>query len=134
MKIYKGRRNENHELIVMASGQPLDLRCDLWNHSPTGFECGYGGSGPAQLALALLADCLGDDSLAVQLHQTFKWAVVSKLPREGWTLTEAEILKRSTRLNQRKGDEYGCSLFNLQRAVGCVSSLARRHLRDRLEC
>jgi hypothetical protein len=37
----------------------LDPRLDLYNHSPTGFAWGYGGSGPAQLALALLADVLG---------------------------------------------------------------------------
>ena len=40
--------------------KPLDSRRDLWNHSPTGFEWGYCGSGPAQLALALLADHLGE--------------------------------------------------------------------------
>jgi hypothetical protein len=28
-------------------------------HSPTGFETGYGGSGPADLALSILADFLG---------------------------------------------------------------------------
>src|SRR2546426_5830744 len=41
-------------------------RLDLWNHSPTGFECGYGGSGPAQLALALLAEHLRNDEQAVR--------------------------------------------------------------------
>ena len=25
-----------------------------WNHSPDGFNWGYGGSGPAQLALAIM--------------------------------------------------------------------------------
>jgi hypothetical protein len=30
----------------------LELRLDLFNHSPIGFEWGYGGSGPAQLAPA----------------------------------------------------------------------------------
>src|SRR5262245_22144387 len=35
---------------------PLPLCLELRNHSPTGFEWGYGGSGPAQLALALLVD------------------------------------------------------------------------------
>lgn len=90
MKQYEGIR-EGHALIVTMNGRPLDPRLDLWNHSPTGFECGYGGSGPAQLALALLADCLGNDELAIQLHQSFKWAVVAKLPREGWRLTERQI-------------------------------------------
>ena len=30
-------------------------------HSPTGFECGYGGSGPADLALSIMADHWGVD-------------------------------------------------------------------------
>jgi len=34
----------------------LPMRLDLVNHSPSGFEWSYGGSGPAQLALTLLAD------------------------------------------------------------------------------
>lgn len=29
---------------------------DVANHSPTGFEVGYGGSGPHQLALAILTE------------------------------------------------------------------------------
>jgi len=34
-------------------------------HSPTGFECGYGGSGPADLAASILADFLGVKSRTV---------------------------------------------------------------------
>jgi hypothetical protein len=75
---------------VTVDGQQLDPRFDLWEHSPTGFEWGYGGSGPAQLALALLADHLGDDEQAIALHQDFKWAVVTKLPHS-WTLTTDDI-------------------------------------------
>ena len=77
-------------------------------HSPTGFEWGYGGSGPADLALAILAHYLGEQEavrrclergdrdeenkpLSLRLHQDFKWAIVARLPREGWRLTGAEI-------------------------------------------
>lgn len=44
----------------------------LWNHSPDGFQWGYGGSGPAQLALAILLDLTGDPELSVSRHQQFK--------------------------------------------------------------
>jgi hypothetical protein len=48
---------------------------------------GYGSSGPAQLALALVADALGDEK-AARLHQAFKWKVVVRFPACGdWTLT-----------------------------------------------
>ena len=90
MKRYEGRR-EGYAAAVFVNGRPLNPRLDLWNHSPTGFEWGYGGSGPAQLSLALLADHLGDDHRAVELHQDFKWAVVAKLPKRGWTLTSRQI-------------------------------------------
>ena len=71
---------------------PLPLRLDLFNHSPSGFEWGYLGSGPAQLALALLAHCTGDDPYAVARHQAFKEEVVARLPRErSWRMTEAQV-------------------------------------------
>jgi len=40
--------------------RPLDPRLDLANHSPSGFAWGDGGSGPAQLAPAVLADLYGE--------------------------------------------------------------------------
>ena len=69
-------------------------------HSPDGFQWGYGGSGPADLALGILLDYLGEDpterqlyrgdSLAWALHQDFKWAFVAKFGRV-WQLTGEEI-------------------------------------------
>ena len=73
-------------VVCLVNGSPLPLRLDLWNHSPTGFEFGYGGSGPAQLALAILADCCGDE-LAVKYHQAFKWAVIARVPGFGGSVT-----------------------------------------------
>ena len=90
MNSYAGIR-EGHAIRVTVNGRPLNPRLDLWNHSPTGFEWGYGGSGPAQLALALLADHLGNDDAAVSLHQDFKSQVVASLPHRGWTLTSEQI-------------------------------------------
>ena len=71
--------------------RPLDPRLDLRNHSPTGLNWAYGGSGPAQLALALLADALGDDRRALAVYQDYKWRVVTHLDNAGWELTAAEV-------------------------------------------
>ena len=90
MKCYAGTR-EAHAVVVTVDDRPLNPRFDLWNHSPTGFEWGYGGSGPAQLALALLADCIGNDEQATELHQEFKRKVVANLEGRGWTMTSHEI-------------------------------------------
>jgi hypothetical protein len=79
-------------VIVTVNGRPLNPRLDLYNHSPTGFEWGYCGSGPAQLALAILADHLADDRQALDVYQRFKWAVIVELPRKrSWTLTDQVI-------------------------------------------
>lgn len=71
---------------------PLPVRLDLRNHSPTGFQWGYGGSGLAQLVLALLADHLQDDDEALARYQDFKWKVIASLPQgKTWELTPAQI-------------------------------------------
>jgi hypothetical protein len=64
---------------------PLSPRLDLRNHSPTGLSWGYPGSGPAQLALALLADATGKDEVALRFYQKYKAEVVAKLPKD-WEL------------------------------------------------
>ncbi len=104
-KHYAGTRNTNEELsvvIVHDSGatEELPLRLDLRNHSPSGFEAGYGGSGPAQLALAILCDALDDDQRAIRIYQQFKFRVIASLPRDrDWTIeaydviTEAETIE-----------------------------------------
>lgn len=72
--------------------KPLDPRLDLQNHSPSGFSWGYGGSGPAQLALAILADFLNDDQRALALYQHFKFILISRLDRDAsWTLDSNRI-------------------------------------------
>ena len=95
MKNYTGRRNGN-TIEVTVNGLGLNPRLDLWNHSPTGFEWGYSGSGPAQLALALLADHLGDDENAVKLHQYFKRTAVANLTHSRCRLTSGQVSKALT--------------------------------------
>lgn len=89
MKTYEGRR-EGSAPIVTVNGARLNPRLDLYNHSPSGFEWGYGGSGPAQLALAILADCLGAEE-ALDFYQDFKRLVIANLPNRGWALTKEQI-------------------------------------------
>lgn len=104
LKIYEGTRTGPHRGVVrvvvgeltvdgrVVNTRPLPLRLDLYTHSPDGFEWGYGGSGPSQLALALCADALGDDRRALGLYQHFKWQHVAKFPQAGWRLTEEQIV------------------------------------------
>jgi hypothetical protein len=90
MKLYEGTRTPEG-CRVTVDGRPLDLRHDLRNHSPDGAEWGYGGSGPAQLALALLADATDDDELAQTHYQRFKREVIAGFERDRFLITQAEI-------------------------------------------
>ncbi len=100
MKVYQGRaeRTERGGFYVTVvdpntGPRPLEPRNDLFNHSPDGFAWGYGGSAPAQLALALAADVLGDDEQAVAIHQRLKSELITWLPQDqDWNLTEAQVL------------------------------------------
>jgi hypothetical protein len=96
MKEYRGIRTGDG-VTVTVNGQPLNPRHDLRNHSPDGFEWGYSGSGPAQLALAILADHLGDDARAQALYQEFKFTVVAGFQGDEWRMNSTaidEALKR----------------------------------------
>jgi hypothetical protein len=74
-----------------GTARDLPLRLDLRSHSPTGPEWGYAGSGPAQLALALAADVLGDDDQAQDVYQRLKFRLVGRLPHDGWSLTVDQL-------------------------------------------
>ncbi|MHB8524355.1 MAG: DUF6166 domain-containing protein [Limisphaerales bacterium] len=103
MKTYHGSRTADGTSEVWVSDgakkYPLPLRLDLRNHSPTGFAWGYGGAGPVQLALALMADACGDEA-AQGNYQDYKWAIIAGLPAS-WTLTEAAIRRF---VEQRRSD------------------------------
>ena len=65
---------------VLIDGQPfgIDESLQVRNASPTGFNWGYGGSGPAQLALAICLLYLPAPK-ALAAHQLFKWQIVCNL-------------------------------------------------------
>jgi hypothetical protein len=106
MKVYRGRRSEHSctvEVEENGESRLLNPRLDLRNHSPTGVEWSYAGSGPAQLALALAADVLGDDDRAQDVYQDFKFKVVGRLPHDGWVLTEGQIRSALEAIEEKHG-------------------------------
>jgi hypothetical protein len=93
VKLYRGGRSLDGAVVTVAEGseeRPLDPRYDLRRLSATGFEWTYEGAGPAQLALALLADHLGDDARALALYERFMRAIVAELDNS-WELSSADI-------------------------------------------
>ena len=61
-------------------------------HSPDGFEWGYHGSGPADLARSIVGDVLGEKNPHPAHYQRVKSQLVAQIPREGGEITEAEVL------------------------------------------
>lgn len=64
------------ETMLLDPAKSLRYR----NHSPTGFAWGYGGSGPSQLALGVLLECMEPGS-ALTWYQDFK---MDYLANETW--------------------------------------------------
>ena len=89
MATYKGIRGPDGAAVVTVDGEPLDPRHDLRNLA-LGFEWGYVGSGPNQLALALLARHR-DDREALRSYKDFAEAVVSELGENEWSLDSDDM-------------------------------------------
>lgn len=107
MKIYEGITAANGDKEVWVDCQTpgcesyrLPLYLDEVNHSPDGFNWGYGGSGPSQLAYAMLRDLSGDRDFAARHYQDFKWQVICDLPDKEWQLAESTIMSALNRLAQ----------------------------------
>ena len=90
MKVYRGTR-ESGDCVVTVNGTPLDPRLDLRTLSSEGFEWGYEGGGPSQLALAILADHFADDGKAVNQYRSFRGAVIAMIRDDEWTLDSDRI-------------------------------------------
>lgn len=122
--VKRRRDNMSRILVGITEGIVLHRREDtgeaqtniyhrVTHHSPDGFEWGYGGSGPADLALNVLENALiemgyqGEKikcwkgkcfKLAWNLHQAFKRDFIAGVPPEGmvipWGDVQAWILER----------------------------------------
>ena len=113
MKVYSGRR-EGERVTVTVDGQPLDPCLGLRNFQAGGFEWGYGGSGPSQLALAILAEHAGPQAAGVvedlvtggaevvpvalvhvpAVERHFVQTVIAEIETGNWRLTSDEIDQR----------------------------------------
>jgi hypothetical protein len=106
---YLGRRTSpiGAAAVTVVEGdknRALDPRFDLRNHSPDGFQWGYPGSGPSQLALALLADALGDDEKALRFYPEFKANTVARITGDSWEMTAAGILAEVESYEKEQAD------------------------------
>jgi hypothetical protein len=90
--VYSGTRQADGATVVNVNGRPLDTRIGFREGSATTFDWGYEGrGGPAQLALAILADHLADDEMARRHYEQFLRSVIRHLPSGSWVLTGPDI-------------------------------------------
>ena len=86
--------NVSDPVISEVYRAPLAPCLKMVNHSPTGFAWGYQGSGPAQLAFALLYHVTKDKETSQRFYQRFKADVIGAMPREGnWKLSYNDIVE-----------------------------------------
>jgi hypothetical protein len=95
-KCYVGDRLPGGKAVVAVhvltpSGVDTYPLLHVVRHSPDGFNWGYRGSGPADLARSILTDCLGQDPVP-QLYHAFKDHFIAPLDQDGpWHIDEASI-------------------------------------------
>ena len=89
MKHYSGDRTIGG-VKVTVDGAALDPRVDIMEFSKNGFEWSYEGPEPRQLALALLADHLGDAGAAKAAVEPFMRAIVANFGNE-WEMSSVDI-------------------------------------------
>lgn len=119
MKLYEGKR-VGGVASVTVDYRPIDACTDIKNHSPSGLEWGYSGSGCAQTALAIVSDHLEVKKttctcgynktvkpyevhhevecemgrrleILFRNYQRFKELFVVRFDQKGWALREEEV-------------------------------------------
>jgi hypothetical protein len=99
-------KDKKQEMMPIGPRLPDEIVCKRKNgeacvniphwliyHSPTGFEWGYSGSGPADLALNIVAALIGENVARERgIYQEFKRKFISEMPREGGTIYKADVI------------------------------------------
>ncbi len=90
-KTYEGQRTIDG-IVVTVDGEALDERTNIKRFTDYGFEWSYEGASPQQLALAILADHLGNDEQALSRSEAFMTSVIANLDND-WVLSGDDIAK-----------------------------------------
>ena len=87
----KGLYREN-AVYIDGARISTDNSRRLYDHAPDGgVSWGYHGSGPSQLALALLLHFGATDKEALDWYQEFKREIISELPNTDFTMADTRV-------------------------------------------
>ncbi|GBR74704.1 hypothetical protein NO1_1833 [Candidatus Termititenax aidoneus] len=88
-------KNFNSDIVLSRDSQGVNTNVPrrIVRHSPDGFEWGYGGSGPSDLALNILSIFVGQKAAEKDgLYQYFKWEFIATMPKQGGVIRREDIL------------------------------------------
>ena len=95
MKIFRGRKTDTGCVVELDNESyrtklSLEKNLKIVDHSPDGFQWGYSGSGPAQLAAAILYEITDDVELSRAYYELFKHDHVSQW-EDTFEISEFEV-------------------------------------------
>jgi len=91
MKVYRGYTDQAQAgpeaaILVYAEDRPAYKLRHMIVHSPSGMAWGFGGSGPADLGLSILADHLSEAD-AIPAHERYDHDIATAIQRtRAWML------------------------------------------------
>lgn len=115
---FTGKRTRTGTIVLVNEGGDASANLPLYlnevNHSPDGFEWGYYGSGPSQLAYAILRYTYGKifvdqkfaQELAEEFYMTFKQEVIANIHAETWTLKEQDLWDQLMKYKENFSGEF----------------------------
>ena len=95
MKIFRGRKTDAGCIVELDNESyrtkiSLEKSLKIADHSPDGFQWRYSGSGPAQLAAAILYEITDDVELSRAYYELFKHDHVSQW-NDTFEISEFEV-------------------------------------------
>lgn len=96
MKVFRGRKSVVGCIVELTDENyttqlSLEKSLQVVDHAPDGFQWGYNGSGPAQLAAAILYEVTNNTELARQFYQFFKHDQVAQW-QDTFEINEHQVL------------------------------------------
>ena len=88
--IFSGHRTVFGNCRVTYAGRELDPRLDIFYHARDGFDWGYMGAGPLQLAFAILI-AISDERTARDEKTAFAKEVIAKLDKKEWHIPAEDV-------------------------------------------
>jgi hypothetical protein len=107
--IYKGEPTNDKGMgdqpVHVLRGEKIDPLEDLVEEGAKGFNWGYGGTGPANLALCIVKDFFGKEAPQVQFYHDLKWNVIAGLKQgQSFQITSEDLNKWWEDFLQRNRD------------------------------